>query len=710
MLLILLCRDWYINADVNEIINVKRGNDMNKKMNGIIFMAGMLALSILALSATGNGQLDNGGAVFAKEIDTKKEDVNSVDTDNSVDAESENEPATDSDRIYCVGSVSKVYVTTAVMQLVEQGKVDLDAPVTDYIDDFTMADERYKDITVRMLMNHTSGILGTTLKNGDLYGDNSSVMTEIVLKNLKTQRLKADPGEYASYCNDGFTLLELLVERVSGMSYTDYVEKNIAGKIGAENIYTGKNVFENSALASIYPDGKNRYETEYTMDFGTGGIYSTAVDTCEFGSTFFKGDNRLLSEESKNDMATPWSNSSNASGSLKYNPEYMDQNGLGWDMVDIPMYEEAGVKALYKGGDSNDYHAGLLVLPDEEISVCVTSSGGSSGYNMAMAEALTNIVLEEQGVEVEETTAPEVELKEKVPEEYKKYEGYYSLDRQPVEITFPDMRYALVETLGDGTSDSYYMYSDNGFVRVTGDIEGGQSRVDSDYCSINFEEIDGHVYITRENVIKQSGLVNGVNRTYSGEKLEPNPVSEEVLSAWQERDGMKCEVISEKYSSAVYQIPFTEFKVLGDSGYVLVTSGLYPTINKIVDENHLETFTTIPGSGNRDIYDLYIDDTGIVHASTGLDAMPVMDNESFTADIKEVSLTTERAVWFNIDESMANKNISLERPDNSAVYVYDKFGNVKYSTHMIDYGDVIHLPKDGYIMFAGETGDTVKIK
>nr|MCR5631909.1 hypothetical protein [Eubacterium sp.] len=97
-------------------------------------------------------------------------------------------------------------------------------------------------------------------------------------------------------------------------------------------------------------------------------------------------------------------------------------------------------------------------------------------------------------------------------------------------------------------------------------------------------------------------------------------------------------------------------------------------------------------------------------SSTDLAVVPVTDNESFTADVKEVSLTTEKAVWFNIDDSMANKNISLERPDNSAVYVYDKFGKVKYSTHMIDYGEVIHLPKDGCIMFIGETGDTIKIK
>ena len=614
----------------------------------------------------------------------------------------------DADQIYCIGSVSKVYVTTAVMQLVEQGKVDLDAPVTDYIDDFKMADERYKDITVRMLMNHTSGIFGSSLKNSDLYGDNSSVSTENTLKNLENQRLKADPGEYAAYCNDGFTLLELLVERVSGMSYTDYVEKNIAGKIGAENIYTAKNVFGNPALADIFPDSNNRYETEYCMDFGSGGIYSTALDTCEFGSAFFKGDNRLLSEDSKNEMATLWSSTTDASGNLKYDTDYMDQNGLGWDMVDIPMYEEAGVKALYKGGDNSDYHAGLLVLPDEEVSVCVTTSGGSSGYNMAMAEALANIALEEQGIEVEETTAPEVELKETVPDSYKKYEGYYSLDGAPAEITFPDMKYALVKMLGAGTSDEYYMYTDNGFVRVTGDIEAGEFRVDPDYFCINFVETEGHVYITEESVSKQSGLVNGCNRTYSGEKLEPNPVSEEAIKAWQERDGMKYAVVSEKYSSAVYQIPFTEIRVLEDSGYV-IDLGMASRILKIVDENHLEAFTTIPSSGNRDIYDLYIDDTGVVYASNDLEVVPVTDNESFTADVKEVSLTTEKAVWFNIDDSMANKNISLERPDNSAVYVYDKFGKVKYSTHMIEYGNVIHLPKDGYIMFVGETGDTINI-
>ena len=78
---------------------------------------------------------------------------------------------TTDERVYCLASVSKVYVTAAVMQLVDQGLVDLDAPVTEYIPDFTMADPRYTQITVRMLMNHTSGIMGSTAIDMSLYDD-----------------------------------------------------------------------------------------------------------------------------------------------------------------------------------------------------------------------------------------------------------------------------------------------------------------------------------------------------------------------------------------------------------------------------------------------------------------------------------------------------------------------------------------------------------
>ena len=117
----------------------------------------------------------------------------------------------------------------------------------------------------------------------------------------------------------------------------------------------------------------------------------------------------------------------------------------------------------------------------------------------------------------------------------------------------------------------------------------------------------------------------------------------------------------------------------------------------------------MPSSSNRDYRDISVDKNGVLHSSVGIDAMPVSGNENFTGDIKEVSLTTESAKWYKIDDSMANKTISLDRPENSAVFVYDKYGKVKYSTHMVDYGNIIHLPKDGYMVFIGEDGGTVKI-
>ena len=74
----------------------------------------------------------------------------------------------DTEYVYCVGSVSKIYSTAAVMRLADEGKVMLDAPVTDYIPEFRMVDPRYRDITVRMLMDHTSGLMGSVYAEGQL--------------------------------------------------------------------------------------------------------------------------------------------------------------------------------------------------------------------------------------------------------------------------------------------------------------------------------------------------------------------------------------------------------------------------------------------------------------------------------------------------------------------------------------------------------------
>ena len=156
------------------------------------------------------------------------------------------------DILYGIGSVSKIYTTVAVMQLAEDGKVNLDAPVTRYLKEFKMADPRYKDITVRMLLNHSSGIMGTGLANAVLFDDADSSSTDGLLEALSTQRLVAAPGAYSVYCNDGFTLAELIVEAVSGMDFMDYVTQYILDPAGLESTFAPGDDFDASRLAKTY--------------------------------------------------------------------------------------------------------------------------------------------------------------------------------------------------------------------------------------------------------------------------------------------------------------------------------------------------------------------------------------------------------------------------------------------------------------------------
>lgn len=146
----------------------------------------------------------------------------------------ENRALTD-DILYGVGSVSKTYTAAAVLKLVDEGKVELDAPVTAYLPDFTMADGRYTDITVRMLLNHSSGLPGSTIANGFLLNDPDTLAADTLLEELSSQTLKADPGAFSVYCNDGFTLAEPVVEAVSGMDFDDYVRQAILEPAGLED-------------------------------------------------------------------------------------------------------------------------------------------------------------------------------------------------------------------------------------------------------------------------------------------------------------------------------------------------------------------------------------------------------------------------------------------------------------------------------------------
>ena len=137
-----------------------------------------------------------------------------------------------SSTMYGIGSVSKMFVTMAVMQLVDAGEVSLDTPVVTYLPTFRMADPEYAQITVRMLLDHSAGLPGSDYFNTLTTAPNPDYMARQFLAGLATQRLKTTPGSMSVYCNDCFTLAEMVVESVSGEPYAQYVTDELFVPMG----------------------------------------------------------------------------------------------------------------------------------------------------------------------------------------------------------------------------------------------------------------------------------------------------------------------------------------------------------------------------------------------------------------------------------------------------------------------------------------------
>ena len=335
-------------------------------------------------------------------------------------SKTENRALTD-DILYGIGSVSKIYTTVAVMQLAEEGRVSLDAPVTRYLPQFRMADERYRDITVRMLLNHSSGLMGSGLAGAVLFDDADDSSVENLLETLSTQRLVADPGAYSVYCNDGFTLAQLIVEAVSGQPFMDYVGKNILAPAGLESTFAPGSDFDTSRLAKTYSGSDPRALPQDCLNaVGAGGMYASASDLAAFGGALT--ENSLLSAFSRKAMAQP----EYARGIWPEDTLDLLSYGLGWDCISLFPFSQNGIQALAKGGDTLRYHAELIVLPEQHMAAAVLSSGGSSSYDELAAVQILVQALRQKGIAVDETVPalPDAQPAA-MPAELTELSGYY---------------------------------------------------------------------------------------------------------------------------------------------------------------------------------------------------------------------------------------------------------------------------------------------
>ncbi|ABI67641.1 serine hydrolase [Syntrophomonas wolfei] len=346
----------------------------------------------------------------------------------------------ETDTQFNIGSISKIFTAASVLILEQEGKLSLDKPVTDYIPNFTMNDTRYKDITIRMLLNHTSGFPGSNFKDGFTAVKNRNYVEE-TLERLKISNLVNDPGKISIYCNDGFTIAEAVIEHVSGMSFPDFLEKRIFNKMGLDNTSA---YFKdgNQNIARVYEkDSIAPLPVEYVNILGSGGISSTAIDICQYGEI-------LQSETILNPaMIEEYTK-------VQYGPETVPAGkpifnaGLGWDYVQVHKFKNQAVDVLAKNGGTLQYFSQLYVLPKEHINVAVIFAGNANPT--AVANAILQALLEEKGIVKKPSSDTLLPLDAKIPDNFKGYEGFYTSDNGIMKVEISSDKNGMTLSTYDG--------------------------------------------------------------------------------------------------------------------------------------------------------------------------------------------------------------------------------------------------------------------
>lgn len=265
------------------------------------------------------------------------------------------------DEPFIIGSVSKTFTAAAVMQLVEKGKVEVDAPLSRYLPDVFEG----QHITIRQLMNHTSGI--------------ETYMT------LENYSVSSKQGSYM-YANTNYGLLGIVIEAVSGMSYGEYLEVNIFQPLGMKHTYTSLEEAKNDGVIAGYRNffgltvpQECDYPDENSQSWLTipsGYIISCASDMNCYLQSYLNGGKTMLSNDSVESMFGETVPSAE-------NSSY----GLGWGVLD-----RDGIEIISHGGLVDNYTSQVFMIPELKIGgVILMNSNDYFVGNIMTGNMLLNV-------------------------------------------------------------------------------------------------------------------------------------------------------------------------------------------------------------------------------------------------------------------------------------------------------------------------------
>lgn len=271
--------------------------------------------------------------------------------------------------LFQIGSTTKTITGTAVMRLVDEGKIDLDAPVRTYLSDFKVADdEAAAHVTVRHLLTHTAGWEGDFFVDPSLYRGDDALQQVVA---LMADRPQLSPiGEIWAYNNAAFYVAGRIIEVVTGKVYEAAIKELILDPLKLEHSF----FFPEEVMTYRFVSGHQVENNEVKVARGwalprsahaAGGIVATTADVLHY-ARFHVGNGtaldgtRLLSPQSIALMQTPYATADNGS-----------HIGLTWFIKDI-----GGLRTVSHGGTTNGQYSEFLMVPEKQFAISVIANGG----------------------------------------------------------------------------------------------------------------------------------------------------------------------------------------------------------------------------------------------------------------------------------------------------------------------------------------------
>ncbi len=275
--------------------------------------------------------------------------------------------------LFRIGSISKMFTWISVMQLVSQGKISLDADVNTYFKDFKIPDAFGRPITLNDIMTHTPGFEDLVI---GLFGKDSTSLksfAEIFSKEMP-ERVRA-PHTYSSYSNHGTGMAAYIVEQVSGMSFSDYVEKNILTPLNMGHTSFRQplpaNLKKDMSKGYKFAEGEFKQESfEYVPLYPVGAAASSATDMVNFMSAILAGGSVILDSATLRLMEQP---------AHQHQPNV---NPMRHGFIDM---SRNGVTIIGHGGDTFWFHSMMALYPDSKTGLFVsfnTDKGGGTSSDV----------------------------------------------------------------------------------------------------------------------------------------------------------------------------------------------------------------------------------------------------------------------------------------------------------------------------------------